>query len=147
LWNVKLQWLLKIALPHVGMDDPRFDPECRRIAALSAAAHRLHCIQRRPPKWPTYSGAAPNIILELPSIRPLLAGAVLVFSILGDRIMNKDQAKGAVKKAAGKVQQQAGKLTGSREQQAKGMEKQVAGKVQQTAGDAKEAIKNPPKHH
>lgn len=61
--------------------------------------------------------------------------------------MNKDQAKGSVKNMAGKVQQQAGKLTGSKEQQAKGIGKQAAGKVQQTAGDAKDAIKNPRKQH
>jgi uncharacterized protein YjbJ (UPF0337 family) len=60
--------------------------------------------------------------------------------------MNKEQAKGSVKTAAGKVQQQAGKLTGSKQQEAKGIGKQVAGKVQKTAGDAKEAIKSPRKH-
>ena len=39
--------------------------------------------------------------------------------------MNKDQAKGTVKDIAGKVQQEAGKLTGNREQQAKGLQKQA----------------------
>jgi len=60
--------------------------------------------------------------------------------------MNKDQVKGSVKNTAGKVQQQTGKLTGSKEQQVKGMGKQTAGKVQKAAGDAKDAIKNPRKH-
>jgi uncharacterized protein YjbJ (UPF0337 family) len=55
--------------------------------------------------------------------------------------MNKDQVKGVTKDAVGKVQQEAGKVVGSKEQQVKGMEKQVAGKVQKSYGDAKEAIK------
>ena len=55
--------------------------------------------------------------------------------------MNKDQVKGGAKDLAGKVQQQAGKLTGSKEQQAKGLQKQASGKVQKGAGDAREAIK------
>jgi uncharacterized protein YjbJ (UPF0337 family) len=56
--------------------------------------------------------------------------------------MNKDQVKGAVKDAAGKVQEKAGKAVGSTEQQAKGLQKQVEGKVQGTAGDVKEAVKD-----
>ena len=55
--------------------------------------------------------------------------------------MNKDQVKGGAKDLAGKVQQQAGKLTGSKEQQAKGLQKQASGKVQKGVGDAREAIK------
>lgn len=54
--------------------------------------------------------------------------------------MNKDQIKGAVKDAAGKVQQEVGKATGSTEQQAKGLEKQAEGKVQKGVGNVKEAI-------
>ena len=56
--------------------------------------------------------------------------------------MNKDQVKGATKEAAGKVQETAGKLVGSKEQQAKGMKKQLEGHVQKTYGDAKQDIKN-----
>jgi uncharacterized protein YjbJ (UPF0337 family) len=56
--------------------------------------------------------------------------------------MNKDQVKGAAKEAAGKVQQQAGKLVGSEEQQAKGIGKQVAGNVQKNVGNAKETVKD-----
>ena len=55
--------------------------------------------------------------------------------------MNTDQVKGAVKDAAGKVQQKAGEVTGSKTQQAKGIEKQVEGKAQKHVGDAKNAIK------
>lgn len=54
--------------------------------------------------------------------------------------MNKDQVKGASKQVAGKVQEGAGKLVGSREQQAKGLAKQVSGKVQKNVGDAKENL-------
>lgn len=55
--------------------------------------------------------------------------------------MNKDQVKGAVKDAAGKVQQKAGEMTGSVEQQGKGVEKQAEGKTQKVAGDVKDAVR------
>ena len=57
--------------------------------------------------------------------------------------MNKDQVKGTVKDAVGKVQQEAGKVVGSKEQQAKGLEKQVEGKAQKMVGDVKAAVKKP----
>jgi uncharacterized protein YjbJ (UPF0337 family) len=57
-------------------------------------------------------------------------------------IMNKDQVKGSVKEAAGKVQEKTGQIIGSKEQQAKGMAKEVAGKAQKTLGDAKETVKD-----
>jgi uncharacterized protein YjbJ (UPF0337 family) len=56
--------------------------------------------------------------------------------------MNKDQVKGAVKDAAGKVQEQTGKLIGSNEQQAKGIRKQVEGQGQKALGDVKEVVKD-----
>jgi uncharacterized protein YjbJ (UPF0337 family) len=56
--------------------------------------------------------------------------------------MNKDQVKGGAKDVAGKVQEQAGKLVGSKEQQIKGLSKQVAGKVQKGVGDAKQSVKD-----
>jgi uncharacterized protein YjbJ (UPF0337 family) len=56
--------------------------------------------------------------------------------------MNKDQAKGATKDAAGKVQEKAGEVIGSTEQRAKGMGKQIAGKTQKKLGDAEEALKD-----
>ena len=54
--------------------------------------------------------------------------------------MNKDQVKGTIKEAAGKVQQTAGKMIGNPTQEAKGLAKKVEGKVQQKVGDAKEAL-------
>ncbi|MET0964582.1 MAG: CsbD family protein [Noviherbaspirillum sp.] len=56
--------------------------------------------------------------------------------------MNKDQIKGAVKEAAGKVQTKAGEAMGSNKQQAKGMAKQAEGKAQKAVGNVKEAGKN-----
>jgi uncharacterized protein YjbJ (UPF0337 family) len=56
--------------------------------------------------------------------------------------MNKDQVKGAVKDATGKVQRKTGEVVGSEEQQAKGLAKQAEGKAQKTYGDAKEAVKD-----
>ena len=56
--------------------------------------------------------------------------------------MNKDQVKGVVKEAAGKVQQKTGEVTGSTTQQAKGIAKQVEGKTEKKVGDAKETLKD-----
>jgi uncharacterized protein YjbJ (UPF0337 family) len=53
--------------------------------------------------------------------------------------VNKHQVKGSTKDVAGKVQEKAGKLVGSKKQQAKGLVKQVAGKAQKAYGDAKDA--------
>ncbi len=54
--------------------------------------------------------------------------------------MNKDQIKGGMKDAAGKVQEKAGELTGSEKQQIKGLKNQAEGKLQKGVGDAKEAL-------
>ncbi len=53
---------------------------------------------------------------------------------------NKDQVKGELKDIGGKVQEEAGKLVGSKEQQAKGLQKQAEGKLQKGVGDLKEAV-------
>ena len=55
--------------------------------------------------------------------------------------MNKDQVKGAVKDATGKLQEQVGVATGNVDQQDKGVVKQVEGKVQKAYGDIKEVVK------
>ena len=54
--------------------------------------------------------------------------------------MNKDQVKGTVKEAAGKVQQKVGEAVGSKKQQVKGLGKQVEGKAQKAVGNAKENL-------
>jgi len=56
--------------------------------------------------------------------------------------MNKNQVKGAAKNVAGKVQEQAGKLVGSKEQQIKGLSKQISGKTQKAVGDVEQSIED-----
>lgn len=56
--------------------------------------------------------------------------------------MNKDQVEGAAKDLGGKIQEEAGKLVGSKDQQAKGLMHQVEGKIQQRVGNLKEAVEN-----
>ncbi|MCY7308644.1 MAG: CsbD family protein [Rhodoferax sp.] len=56
--------------------------------------------------------------------------------------MNKDQVKGAMKDAAGKVQQKTGEIVGSQKQQTKGLVKQMEGTTQKAVGDVKEAVKD-----
>ena len=54
--------------------------------------------------------------------------------------MNKDQVKGAVKDLVGKVQEEAGKALGSKDQEIKGLSKQISGKVQKGIGDLEQAV-------
>ena len=54
--------------------------------------------------------------------------------------MNKDQMKSVAKDVAGKVQEKAGKLVGSKKQQIKGYSKQISGKVQKGVGDVKQSV-------
>jgi uncharacterized protein YjbJ (UPF0337 family) len=56
--------------------------------------------------------------------------------------MNKDQVKGGLKEAAGKVQEKTGQAIGSKTQQAKGLGREAEGKAEKGLGDAKETIKN-----
>jgi uncharacterized protein YjbJ (UPF0337 family) len=60
--------------------------------------------------------------------------------------MNKDQVKGTVKDIAGKIQEGAGKVVGSKKQQAKGISKQISGKAEKSFGDAKNAMKEANNH-
>jgi uncharacterized protein YjbJ (UPF0337 family) len=72
---------------------------------------------------------------------PVGVGRTVETQLQGEMQMNKDQVKGAVKDAAGKLQEQVGEVTGNTEQQDKGVVKQVEGKVQKTYGDVKEVLK------
>ena len=56
--------------------------------------------------------------------------------------MNKDQVQGAAKDVVGKVQEEAGKVLGSKELQIKGLSKQISGKVQEGVGDVKQAVED-----
>ena len=55
--------------------------------------------------------------------------------------MNKDQIKGRVEEAKGKVKEIAGKAVGNPRVEAEGDIEQIAGKVQKTYGDAKNEAK------
>lgn len=56
--------------------------------------------------------------------------------------MNDDQVKGRMEQAKGAVKEAAGKLTGSTSTEFKGKAEKVAGKTQATYGDAKEDVKD-----
>jgi len=55
---------------------------------------------------------------------------------------NKDQIAGAAKDIGGKIQEEAGKLVGSKEQELKGLQNQAGGKMQQAVGDIKAMVSN-----
>ena len=61
--------------------------------------------------------------------------------------MNKDQVKGTVKQAAGRIQEQTGKFVGSHFQQAKGLGRQVSGQIHKSVDDVKEYVKDVLKKH
>ena len=56
--------------------------------------------------------------------------------------MNKDQIKGVATEIAGKVQEQAGKLIGSKKQKIKGLSKQITGTTQKSFGDVEQTVKD-----
>lgn len=56
--------------------------------------------------------------------------------------MNRDQVNGTVKNAAGKVQEESGKLVGSPEQQRKGIHKQIEGNLQKAVGNLEGSLKD-----
>ncbi len=60
--------------------------------------------------------------------------------------MNKDQAKGAAKDAAGKLEARAGEVFGNAELKAKGVARQAAGKSQKAYGDLKEVLRISGRH-
>jgi uncharacterized protein YjbJ (UPF0337 family) len=59
-----------------------------------------------------------------------------------DLKMNKNQINGSAKSVAGKVQEEAGILSGNKVQQAKGLSKQISGNAEKSLGDARELVKN-----
>ena len=56
--------------------------------------------------------------------------------------MNKDQVKGRVKEAEGKMKELAGKLVGNERLQAKGKAEKILGKAQAKFGDVKKDVKD-----
>ena len=55
---------------------------------------------------------------------------------------NKEQVKGSGKKAAGKVEEAAGRATGNDEMRAKGKSRQAEGAVEKVVGDVKDKAKS-----
>ena len=55
--------------------------------------------------------------------------------------MNKDQVKGRLEEAKGKVKEVAGQIVGNKDLEEKGKVKKTVGKVQAGIGDLKEDIK------
>ena len=56
--------------------------------------------------------------------------------------MNKDQIKGRVEEATGKVKEVAGRIVGNEKLETEGLADQVKGKVQAGYGDTKENVKD-----
>lgn len=56
--------------------------------------------------------------------------------------MNKDQVKGRIAEAEGKVKEVAGKVVGNKRLEEEGRIDKAAGKVQAGFGDLKEAVKD-----
>jgi uncharacterized protein YjbJ (UPF0337 family) len=56
--------------------------------------------------------------------------------------VNKDQVKGRVKEAQGKMKEVAGKLVGNEKLEAKGKVKKVLGAAQAKVGDVKQKMKD-----
>jgi uncharacterized protein YjbJ (UPF0337 family) len=59
-----------------------------------------------------------------------------------EKSTNKDQVKGRVEEAKGKVKKMTGKAVGNREQEQKGRVQEAGGKIQAGYGDLKEDIKD-----
>lgn len=58
--------------------------------------------------------------------------------------MNRDQVRGRVAEAKGKLKEMVGKVMGNRSTRMQGKVEQVVGKTQASFGDAKEHIKRRP---
>jgi len=56
--------------------------------------------------------------------------------------MNKDQVKGRVEEAKGKIKETFGRVTGHPDTEDQGTVDKVTGKVQKNFGDAKERVKD-----
>ena len=61
--------------------------------------------------------------------------------------MNKDQVKGGMKEAGGKVQEAAGDATDNGSQKIKGMAHEAEGKIQKKVGDVKENLRDGDQKH
>lgn len=62
----------------------------------------------------------------------------------GIEFMNKDQVKGRLQEAKGKIKEVAGRLTGSEKTQVKGNVEKNIGKARANTGDMREDVKKTP---
>lgn len=129
---------------------PKWKPPAIRLPAGIERASKIHSpsalIRRRCSVRRSRARSLPDVQHPVPVDVDAQAGPngglPALNPVTARKIMNKDQVKGAVKDAAGKVQEKAGEVVGSREQQAKGIAKQVEGTVQKKAGDVREAVED-----
>jgi uncharacterized protein YjbJ (UPF0337 family) len=70
------------------------------------------------------------------------AGSAFFINHVGEFAMNKEQVKGRVDEAVGKVKEVTGRAVDDKSLQAKGLAQQVGGKAVATAGDIKEDVKD-----
>jgi uncharacterized protein YjbJ (UPF0337 family) len=63
-----------------------------------------------------------------------------------EKIMDKDRIEGSANQAKGAIKEAAGKVTGDAKLQAEGKADKAAGKVQNAVGGAKDAIRDATKH-
>lgn len=73
------------------------------------------------------------------STAPALAGIRLKEQVMN---MNKDQVRGRVKEAEGKIKEVAGKLVGNEKLEEKGKVEKVLGEAQAKFGDVKKDVKD-----
>jgi uncharacterized protein YjbJ (UPF0337 family) len=61
--------------------------------------------------------------------------------------MNKNQVKGSMEEAKGKIKEVAGKVVGNKELEQKGQIQNAAGKVQAAVGDVQDDVKKASRKH
>ena len=83
----------------------------------------------------------PRSNLEPPSSR-----RVLFMKSLKEKIMDKDRIEGSANQAKGAIKEAAGKVTGDAKLQAEGKADKAAGKVQNAVGGVKDAVRDAVKH-
>jgi uncharacterized protein YjbJ (UPF0337 family) len=67
-------------------------------------------------------------------------------TFLGERVMDKDRVEGSANQAKGAIKQAAGKVTGDAKLQAEGAADKAQGKVQNAVGGAKDALREASKN-
>jgi uncharacterized protein YjbJ (UPF0337 family) len=105
------------------------------ISLLPGLASRSLCA-------PAYRLAEPPCLISRHGCRIAVPASVHHQSNLQEKTMNKDQTKGRIEEAKGKVKEVTGNLVGNDELELKGKIQKSGGKVQAAYGDLKEDIKD-----